>query len=231
MSNFCVTDKGASQAQSAAVAAAFAPSSVAVGATTTTTVPSTSLGASSKNIMKRKLPEPVDGWKDPAGKTHRVHHDFMQYHKTMSGIFRQIMDIFHEQSSNGSGEPKPDVMLARLVPLKDMETKWETYTVEELLEMGLSCVHEATHSLYVKHVYNGAVAETFLGDALFGADRTIPVEERVDTAVKHVHKLPTAAKAAVGQSSRGGRTSGKRGGGRRGGFNNYNGGIQQPYNI
>jgi hypothetical protein len=46
------------------------------------------------------------------------------------------MDIVHEQSSNGSGEPKPDVMLARLVPLKDMETKWDTYTVKELLKWG-----------------------------------------------------------------------------------------------
>ncbi len=54
-----------------------------------------------------------------------------------------------------------------------METKWDTYTIKELLEMGLNCVHEAAHSLYVKHVYNGAIAETFWGDALFGADRTI----------------------------------------------------------
>jgi hypothetical protein len=120
-------------------------------------------------------------------------------------------------------------MLARLVPLKDMETKWETYTVKELLEMGLNCVHEATHSLYVKHVYNGADAETFWGDALFGADRTIPVEERVVSAVKRVKKLTTATKAAVGQSSRGGSTPCRRGEGKRGGFSNYNGGRQQPY--
>jgi len=120
-------------------------------------------------------------------------------------------------------------MLGRLVPHKDMETKWETYTVKELMDMGLNCVHEAAHSLYVKHVYNGAVAKTFLGDALFGADRTIPVEERVDIAVKRVQKLTTAAKVAVGQSSRGGSTLGKRGGGRRGGFNNYNGGRLQPF--
>ena len=96
--------------------------------------------------------------------------------------------------------------------------------------MGLNCVHETAHSLYVKHVYNGAVAEIFWGGALFGADRTISVEERVDSAVKRVQKLTTAAKAAVGQSSRGGNTSGRRGGGRRGGFSNYNGGRQQPYN-
>ncbi len=77
------------------------------------------------------------------------------------------MDIVHEQSSNGSGEPTPDVLLARLVPLKEIEAKWETFTVKELLEMGLNCVHEAAHSLYVKHVYNGAVAETFLGAMLY----------------------------------------------------------------
>ena len=61
LTNFCVAEKGASQAQSTASAATFALSSGAVGATSTTTVPSTSLGASSKKIMKRKLPEPVDG--------------------------------------------------------------------------------------------------------------------------------------------------------------------------
>jgi hypothetical protein len=43
---FCVAEKGASQAQSTATSDAFAPSSGAVGATTTTKVPSTSLGAS-----------------------------------------------------------------------------------------------------------------------------------------------------------------------------------------
>jgi len=80
-----------------------------------------------------------------------------------------------------------------------------------MLEMGLNCVHEATHSLYIKHVYNGAVADTFLGDDLFGADRAIPVEERVENA---------ARKATVGQSGRGNITFGRRGGGRRGRFNN-----------
>jgi len=117
----------------------------------------------------------------------------MVYHKIVPGILWQIMDIVHEQSSNDSGEPTPDVMLVRLVPLKDMEAKWETYTVKEPLEMWLNCVHEAAHSLYVKHVYNGTVAEIFLGDALFGADRTILVEERVDIAVKRVEKLTAAA--------------------------------------
>jgi len=140
------------------------------------------------------------------------------------------MDIFHEQSSNGSREPTLDVMLARLVPFKEMKGKWEKFIVKELLEMGLNCVHEAAHPMYIKHVYNGAVAETFLGDALLEAARTILVEERVDIVVKRVEKLTKAAKASLGQFGRGGNTSGRRGGGRRGGFSNYNGGRQQHYN-
>ena len=134
------------------------------------------------------------------------------------------MDIVHEHASNGTGDPTPDVLLARLVPFKEMDEKLETFTIKELLEIGLICVHEATHSLYIKHVYNGVVAETYLGDALFGADKRIPVEERVDNAIKRVQKLTAEAKAIVGQASRGGNTSGRRGGGRRGGFNNYSGG-------
>jgi len=123
LTEFCVADKSASQTQSAGAATAFSPPLGVGAATTTATVPSTALGASSKKIMKRKLPEPVDGWKDHASKTHRVQLDYMVYHKTVSGILWQIMDIVHEQSNNGSGEPTPIVLLARLVPLKEMEAK------------------------------------------------------------------------------------------------------------
>ena len=56
----------------------------------------------------------------------------------------------------------------------------------------------------MNHVYNNTVAETFLGDELFGADWTIPIEERVDKAVKRVQKLSAVAKAAVGLTDKGG---------------------------
>ena len=121
-------------------------------------------------------------------------------------------------------------MLAKLVPFKKLKEEWETFIVKKLLGIGLNCVNEAAHSLYIKHVYNGAAAETFLRDALLGVDITIPVEERVDNAVKRVHKLTIAAKASVGQSSCGRSAFGSRGGGRRGGFIDYNGGRQQQYN-
>jgi hypothetical protein len=195
-------------------------------------VPSTWNSISDKNIIKRKLPEPRDGWKDHSGTTHRVHYDAMHHHKTISGIFEQIMENLHEQSSNGSGEPMYDILLARLVSFKEMQVKWETFSVNQLLEMGINCVHEAAHSLYINHLYNVTVAETFLGDDLFEVGRTISVEERVDIDVKRVQKLTATSKATVGQSGRGGNTSSKRGGGRRGGSNhNYNGGKQQHYNI
>ena len=72
LSNFCVAEKGALQAQSAAAIVALTPP-IDVVATTTTTTPATLAGSSSKKIMKRKLPEPNDGWKDHSGKTRRVH--------------------------------------------------------------------------------------------------------------------------------------------------------------
>ncbi len=74
------------------------------------------------------------------------------------------------------------------------------------MDMSLNYVHEAAHAVYLKHAYNNTVAETFLGDELFGADRTIPIEERVDKAVKRVQKLSAAAKATVGLTGKGGGT-------------------------
>ena len=98
--------------------------------------------------------------------------------------------------------------------------------------MGLKCIHEAAHSLYIKHVYNEAVADTFFGDDLLGAGRTIQAVERVNNVAKRVQKLTAAYKAAIGQSGFGGNTSGRRGGVQRfGSCNSYSGGKQQEYNI
>ena len=94
--NFCIAKKSALHAQSATVADALTPASGVVGTTTTTTVSFTPSGIFGKKIMKRKLPEPRDGWKDHSVKTHRVHYDTIQYHKTVLDIFKQIIDIVHE---------------------------------------------------------------------------------------------------------------------------------------
>ncbi len=92
--------------------------------------------------------------------------------------------------------------------------------------MGLNYVHETAHSLYIKHVYNGTDANTYLGADLFETYRIVPVEERVDGAVKRVQKLTASARTTLGQPSRGGNSSGRHDGGRRGG-NNFNGNGQQ----
>ena len=98
------------------------------------------------------------------------------------------------------------------------------YTILEVLRMGLNYVHEGAHSVYTKHVYNGTLADNFWEDDLFGADRTIPIEGRVDNGVKRVRKLTTTTTATVGQIGRGGSSACKRGGaGRRGGIS-FNGG-------
>ena len=102
--------------------------------------------------------------------------------------------------------------------------------------MGLNYAHEAAHSVDMKHVYNGTLADFFLGDELFGADRTSSIEERLDNAVKQVQKSTTTTKVKMGRKGRGGSSLGKRDGvGRRGG-NNFNGdkqdyGTHRDYNY
>jgi hypothetical protein len=109
LTNCRVAQEAAFQAQAAVLAATIG------GATTTTMTTTTPTTASDKKVMKWKLPEPRDGWKDASGKTHKVHLDAITYHKTLLVILWQIMDIVHHQSTGGS-TPTPDVPLARLVP-------------------------------------------------------------------------------------------------------------------
>ena len=70
--------------------------------------------------MESKLPEPIDGWKDESGKTHRAHLDSITFHKTVAAIFWQLMEMVHGQTSDGS-TPTLDVPLASLIPLVTME--------------------------------------------------------------------------------------------------------------
>jgi hypothetical protein len=50
-----------------------------------------------------------------------------------------------------------------------MKDTWDNFSIKQMLEMGLNCVHDAAHSLYIiKHVYNGAVADIFLEMTFLG---------------------------------------------------------------
>jgi hypothetical protein len=55
------------------------------------------------------------------------------------------------------------IPLARLVPLTTLENNIDSFIVLQLLEIGLNYVHEAAYSVYLRHVYNNAVAETLGG--------------------------------------------------------------------
>jgi hypothetical protein len=218
LANCLMADNRAVQAQEAATAATATPAFATTTSLTTTTA--------EKKIVKRKLPEPRDEWKDSTGKLHRAHSDAMSFHKTLSAMLWELVDIVHQQTNPGTTTPAPDVQLARLVPLAVLEDNISTYSVGQILEMSLNYVHEAAHAVYLKHVHNNTVAEIFLGDELFGADRTVPIEERVNKAVKRVQKLSAVAKAAVGLTGKGGGQSSKRERGRdsyRGGYR-HNGG-------
>ena len=70
-----------------------------------------------------------------------------------------------------------------------MKDNLQSYIALQLLEIWLNYVHEAADSVYIKNVYNAKVTEHFLGNEHFGADMTIPIEDRVDNAIKRVHKL------------------------------------------
>jgi hypothetical protein len=138
---------------------------------TTTSVPFTSNGVSDKTSMKMRLLEPRDGCKDPVGKTHRIHYYAMIHHK----IRWTIVCIWWTSSTNIV--PMPDVLLPRLVPYDEMKENVDFFIFKQFLEIWLNNIHEVAHSLYVKYVYNGVVADSFLGDDLFGVDTTIPLEE------------------------------------------------------
>ena len=77
LANFHVADKSVIQAQATAAAAA----SGVLPTPATTTSPTVTID---KKNMKRKLPEPRDGWKDASGKTHKVHLGEITFQKTLS---------------------------------------------------------------------------------------------------------------------------------------------------
>ena len=102
--------------------------------------------------------------KDAAGRNHRSHLEAITFHNTMATIMWQMMDVIHHPSGD-SGAPAPNVLLARLAHLETIEQNLHNYSVGQMLELGLNCVHEVAHLVYIKHVYNDTVATTFLGIA------------------------------------------------------------------
>ncbi len=97
-------------------------------------------------------------------------------------------------------ERSKGVKRASLPDPEDYDDKMEAVSVSNTLELGLNELHEAASALYIRHIYNAAIVENFLGDEFFGVDRPAPMKERMRTSVKEVQKLTAQAKAAVGNA-------------------------------
>ena len=158
-----------------------------------------------KKLLKRKLPAPKDGWLDKKGiilHTFRDRHRLFQH---LTDMFFKLRDIVREQAenaptANNEAERSKGVRRANLPDPEDYDEKLEAMSVCSTLELGLNELHEAASALYIRHIYNPAVVENFLGDEFFGADRSAPMKERMRTSVKEVLKLSAQAKAAVGNA-------------------------------
>jgi hypothetical protein len=109
-----------------------------------------------------------------------------------------------------ANQPDPD----------DYADRQEAMSVCQSLELGLNQLHEVACALYIRHKYNQAVVDNFVGDEHVGSERKLSLKEGMATSVKEAHKLSAQTKAAVGVA--GGPFNGKRK--RRGG----GGGFKQP---
>ena len=97
-------------------------------------------------------------------------------------------------------ERKSGVRRACLPEPDKYDEELESMTDCQAVELGLNQLNEAASALYIRHKYNKAVEENFVGDDFFGADRKLPLKERMRASVKEVQKLSAQAKAAVGNA-------------------------------
>ena len=121
----------------------------------------------------------------------------------LSNIFWQLRVQLREEASlapdqSNAAERAEGVRRANLPDPDDYEEKLAAMSACEALELGLNEIHEASCALYIRHKYNQAVVDAFVGDEYFGADCSVVLKERMGAAVKIVKKLLVAAKAAVG---------------------------------
>jgi hypothetical protein len=97
-----------------------------------------------------------------------------------------LVDVIYNQTNTGADTTVPVIPLDILVPLTTLGNNTDSFTVLQILEIGLNYVHETFHSAYLRHVYNNAVAKHFVGGEFLGTNRTIPIEDRVGITVKRV---------------------------------------------
>jgi hypothetical protein len=75
-------------------------------------------------------------------------------------------------------EKDPKVLGGPTSQTRRITKKMKALSVCGTLELGLNEVNEAVCALYIRHHYNPAVVENFLGDEFFGANRAATMKER-----------------------------------------------------
>ncbi len=87
-------------------------------------------------------------------------------------------------SALNAAERSTGVRRVNLPDPEDYDENLESISVCETLELSLNELHEAACALYIRHQYNPAVVDNFLGDEFFGADWGATMKERMRTSVK-----------------------------------------------
>jgi hypothetical protein len=159
-----------------------------------------------KLLLEKRLPIPRFGWLDGAGKIHQVDHDRNMFLHQLSDMFWKLRASIKEQAlllplaPENALERRSEVRRACLPEPDKYDEELEAMTDCQAVELGLNQLNEAASVFYIRHKYNKVVEENFVGDDFFGADRKLPLKDRMRASVKELQKLSAQAKAAVGNA-------------------------------
>jgi hypothetical protein len=124
------------------------------------------------SLVKGKLLAPKDGWLDKKGvnlQTYRDRHRLLQH---VLDIFLKLRNMLRKQAeaaptAQNKAKRSLGVKRAKLLDPEDYDDKMEDMSVFKTLELVMNELYEATCALYIRHQYNPAVVENFLGDKFF----------------------------------------------------------------
>ena len=116
-------------------------------------------------------------------------------------LYEQLFDIFGKLRTMARGQaaaaPDASNVSERALGVKrvnlpdpvDFADKLKAMPLCQMLELGLNQLHEAACALYIRHKYNQAAMDNFVGDEYVGSERKLPLKEKISSSVKEVQKL------------------------------------------
>ena len=116
-------------------------------------------------FIQRKLPKPVEGWKDLSGKPHKAHVSAAAFCKRAAWIAWRLRDA--DPSHGGEREQVNDVKLQNFIPLEVLIEQEEMIKVTKLPEYLLNDINEYSTGLFLRHVPGQAVADPFGGRRIY----------------------------------------------------------------